>query len=142
MGNLAITATAVIPTTTAIKVIKLAAGVTVTQGQAAAMDSSGNGTLCDSNGVAPLNALIGIYCSAGSPGQYVTYCDVDAAFANGASGMAVAPVYVSNTAGSFTQTLGDLAAGSTIIVAGVAVSGTVLNLTPATGVTSLAGVTS
>ncbi len=144
MANLSITATGVLASANAgVKIIKLAAGVTVTQGQALYQLADGTGGLADANATTPANSVIGIACSAGSPGQWITYCELDSAFVLGATGMAVAPVYLSSsTAGALTQTLADLAAGSTCIVVGIAVSGTVLNLTPPGGVTSLAGVTS
>lgn len=139
MANLAITAANVVPSSTApIAVVRLAAGVTVTQGQTLYQLSDGTAGLADANGVTPANSFLGFACSAGSPGQPVSYCAADAGFVPGATLTPGFPVYISDTPGAITHAIADLASGSTTLMIGIAVSATVLNLG---GTTSLTGTT-
>ncbi len=135
MADISITAANVLSTNTSPPTITLGAGVTATQGVGLYRLSDGTAGLADSNATTPANSFIGIALSAGSPGQVITYVPQDSTFTLGASGLSIGPIYVSNTAGKFTQALGDLASGSTLIVIGVAISTTQINLNPATGLT-------
>jgi hypothetical protein len=140
MAAISITAASVLPSASATKpVYKLAAGVTVTQGQAVTLDASNNLILADANGVAPANTFLGFALSAGSPGQWIAVDTSDTAYTAGGT-LAVGPVYIHTTAGAITQTFADLTSGSTVIIVGVAFSTTQMTVI-AGGVTSGSGTT-
>jgi len=141
MAAISITAASVLPSASATKpVYKLAAGVTVTQGQAVTVDSTGAALiLADANGVAPANTFLGFALSAGSPGQWIAVDTSDTAYTAGGT-LTVGPVYVHTTAGAITQTFADLTAGSTVIIVGVAFSTTQMTVISG-GVTSGSGTT-
>lgn len=112
---------------------------TVTQGQALYLLADGTVGLADSNGTSPANAFFGFATTAGVAGQQVLVCRNGGAYVSGGT-LAIAPVYLGNTPGAITQTLGDLASGSTLIVIGAATSTTsnasIININPTTGGTT------
>lgn len=111
----------------------IAAATTITQGQALYLTSLNTLGLADSNGSSPANTFAGFSLSAGTAGQPVVYVPADSAYVSGASLTSGDRVYLSNTAGGITTTIADLAAGSTVIVLGVANSDGTLNVAPITG---------
>lgn len=137
MAVLSITATAVLKSgdsaTTAVKTI--AAGVTVTQGQALYLLSDGTVGLADANVAAPVNTFFGFALTAGSPGQPCVVLTGDSVGYTLGATLAISPVYLSNTAGAVTQTLGDLSVSKLTVVA-VPISTTVAIVTPVAGGTT------
>ena len=110
----------------------IAAGVTVTQGQALYLTALNTLGLADANGTSPANSFAGMSLSAGGPGQPVAYLPRDTAYVSGGT-LTVGPVYLSVTPGGITQTLADLVTGSTVIVLGAVNTDLTLNLSPVTG---------
>lgn len=140
MAAISITAANVFPSASSTKpVYKLAAGVTVTQGQAVTLDASNNLILADANGVALANTFLGFALSAGSPLQWIAVDTGDTGYTAGGT-LAVGPVYIHTTAGAITQTFADLTSGSTVIIAGMAFSTTQMTVV-AGGISSTPGTT-
>lgn len=133
MAALSITATSVVLTAgqgSAIAV-RLAAGVTVTAGQAAYSVGDGTYGLADSNAGSigdAVRTFAGIYLSGGSPTQTVALCGNATTLTNGASGMTVGgAIYLMDTAGAITQTLAD-ATGGTAVMIGIALTATTMSV--------------
>lgn len=141
MAAIAITAASVLPGSGAnIPAKQIAAGVTITQGQAVTLDSTGAKLiLADANGVAPANTFLGFALSAGSPGQWIVVDTADTGYTAGGT-LAVGPVYLHTTPGAITQTFADLTAGSTVVVVGMALTTTTMSVV-AGGVSSTPGTT-
>lgn len=134
MADISITATAVLRGANSnLATGVIAAGVTITQGQA--LYDLGNGTigLADSNGTTPRNTFLGMSLTAGSPGQPVTYVSSDSAYICGGTVVSGDTIWVSNTPGGITKTYADLASGSTVISLGVVNTDLTLTLSPVTG---------
>ena len=124
-----ITATAVLSSGMAngavIKTGIIAAGVTVTQSQALAKDSSGNLILCDNDSATALTRVyIGRALAAGSPGQTITYVESDPNFTTGATGIIGSTIWTSSTAGGTTITAADNTTGKYITAIGIYTSTT------------------
>lgn len=114
----------------------IAAGVTVTQGQALYQLTVGTYGLADANGTPPANTFAGIALTAGSPGQPVVFCNGDTgAFVLGATGMTVgSPIYVDKTTpGALTQTFADISGATSIIVGNPLSATTTTIITNGTG---------
>ena len=111
----------------------IAAGVTITQGQALYQLANSTIGLADANGTSPANSFIGFSLTGGTAGQPVVYVSKDTAYASGGTLTSGLPVYLSDTPGAITQTFGDLASGSTAIVIGVANTDLTLNVSPVVG---------
>lgn len=138
MADISITAANVLGGTGANLEIKTLA-TTAAQGKALYLLANGTVGLADSNGSSPANSFYGFSLTSGSAGQPVVVDRADSAFVSGGT-LAIGPVYLSNTAGGITQTLADLASGSTLIIIGAATSTTsnasTINLTTVTGGTT------
>lgn len=110
------------------------AGATITQGQALYLDTATNTLkLADADGATPINTLAGIALTGASSGQPIKYASRAPAFVLGATVLAGDVIYLSDTPGGLTKTIGDLEAGDKVIVVGVMISTTVMNLAPITG---------
>lgn len=141
MAAISITATSVLPGSTAsLTTVTIAAGVTITQGQAVTKDASGNLILADANGVAPANAFFGIAMSGGSPGQPCVVNTGDPAYTVGGT-VAPGPIYVHTTPGALTLAFADLTSGSTVIVIGMATSTTLATIQSSPTISSFPGTT-
>ncbi len=117
----------------------IAAGVTVTQGQALYQLANGTYGLADSNGTPPANTFAGIALTGGSPGQPVVFCNGDSgAFVLGATGMTVgSPIYIDKTTpGALTQTFADISGATSIIVGNTLSATTTTIITVGTGGTA------
>ena len=134
MADISITAANVLRSATSVptSVGIIAAGVTVTQGQALYQLANGTYGLADSNASSPANSFAGISLTAGSPGQPVLFCNSDTAFVTGGT-LVFGQVYVSNTPGALTQSLSDLATGSTMLSIGAVNTDGTLKLSPVVG---------
>ena len=134
MAAISITAASVLKSSTG-QVSVGTAGATITAGQAVYIDTSDSNKikLADANGTAPANTFAGIALNAASSGQPVTYCTNDTAgFTIGATVVAGDTIWLSQTPGGLTKTIGDLSGGLAIVV-GVMLTTTTMNLTPVVG---------
>ena len=121
-----------------VSVKRIATGVTVTQGQALYQLANTDVGLADANGTSPANTFLGFALTAGASEQPVVVLTGDAGgYAVGAT-LAIGPIYLSDTPGAVTQTLGDLASGSALIQIGAALTTTTANITPVVGGTTTA----
>lgn len=111
----------------------IAAGVTITQGQAVVKLLDNTLALADSNGTTPALFAYGIALTAGSPGQPCSWVGTDSAFTTGGTLTSGTVIYASNTAGGLTSTYSDLASGSTVVVMGVTNTNGTLLLNPQIG---------
>ena len=134
MAAISITAASVLKSSTG-QVSVGTSGATITAGQSVYIDTSDSNKikLADANGTAPANTFAGIALNAASSGQPVTYCTNDTAgFTIGATVVAGDTIWLSQTPGGLTKTIGDLSGGLAIVV-GVMLTTTTLNLTPVVG---------
>lgn len=133
MADLAITVANVLPAANA-QVQQGIAGAAITQGQALYLDTTTNTLkLADSNGSPPANSIVGIAVNAAQIGQRIMYVGLDSAFQFGGTFTSFNGVYLSNTPGGLTETYADLASGSTVILVGMQISTTKMNLSPVVG---------
>ena len=112
------------------------AGASITAGQALYIDTGDSNKLklADANGTAPANTFAGIALNAATAGQPVSYCTNDTAgFTIGATVLAGDTIWLSPAAGGLTKTFADLATLDKVIVVGVMLTTTTMNLTPVTG---------
>ena len=134
MAQISITAASVLKSSTG-QVSVGTAGATITAGQSVYIDTSDSNKikLADANGTAPANTFAGIALNAASSGQPVSYCSNDTAgFTIGATVVAGDTIWLSQTPGGLTKTIGDLSGGIAIVV-GVMLTTTTMNLTPVVG---------
>ena len=134
MAAISITAASVLKSSTG-QVSVGTAGATITAGQAVYIDTSDSNKikLADANGTTPANTFAGIALNAASSGQPVSYCTNDTAgFTIGATVVAGDTIWLSQTPGGLTKTIGDLSGGLAIVV-GVMLTTTTMNLTPVVG---------
>lgn len=134
MAAISITAASVLKSSTG-QVSVGTSGATITAGQSVYIDTSDSNKikLADANGTAPANTFAGIALNAASSGQPVTYCTNDTAgFTIGATVVAGDTIWLSQTPGGLTKTIGDLSGGLAIVV-GVMLTTTAMNLTPVVG---------
>lgn len=134
MAAISITAASVLKSSTG-QVSVGTSGATITAGQSVYIDTSDSNKikLADANGTAPANTFAGIALNAASSGQPVTYCTNDTAgFTIGATVVAGDTIWLSQTPGGLTKTIGDLSVGLAIVV-GVMLTTTTMNLTPVVG---------
>ena len=134
MAAISITAASVLKSSTG-QVSVGTAGATITAGQSVYIDTSDSNKikLADANGTAPANTFAGIALNAASSGQPVSYCTNDnAGFTIGATVVAGDTIWLSQTPGGLTKTIGDLSGGIAIVV-GVMLTTTTMNLTPVVG---------
>ena len=134
MAAISITAANVLKSSTG-QVSVGTAGATITAGQSVYIDTSDSNKikLADANGTAPANTFAGIALNAASSGQPVSYCTNDnAGFTIGATVVAGDTIWLSQTPGGLTKTIGDLSGGIAIVV-GVMLTTTTMNLTPVVG---------
>ena len=134
MAAISITAANVLKSSTG-QVSVGTSGATITAGQSVYIDTSDSNKikLADANGTAPANTFAGIALNAASSGQPVSYCTNDnAGFTIGATVVAGDTIWLSQTPGGLTKTLGDLSGGIAIVV-GVMLTTTTMNLTPVVG---------
>ncbi len=133
MATIAITAANVLSTGARNNGV-IAAGVTVTQGQALYTLANGTLGLADANGSPPANSFAGFSLTAGSPGQPVVFVTLDSAYVCGGTLTVGGVVWLdSTTPGAITQTYSDVASGSTVITLGIATSTTAMNLSAVVG---------
>ena len=134
MAAISITAASVLKSSTG-QVSVGTSGATITAGQSVYIDTSDSNKikLADANGTAPANTFAGIALNAASSGQPVSYCTNDTAgFTIGATVVAGDTIWLSQTPGGLTKTIGDLSGGIAIVV-GVMLTTTTMNLTPVVG---------
>ncbi len=134
MAAISVTAASVLKSSTG-QVSVGTAGATITAGQSLYVDTSDSNKLklADANGTAPANTFAGIALNAASAGQPVSYCTNDTAgFTIGATVVAGDTIWLSQTPGGITKTIGDLSGGLAIVV-GVMLTTTTMNLTPVVG---------
>ena len=134
MAAISITAANVLKSSTG-QVSVGTSGATITAGQSVYIDTSDSNKikLADANGTAPANTFAGIALNAASSGQPVSYCTNDnAGFTIGATVVAGDTIWLSQTPGGLTKTIGDLSGGIAIVV-GVMLTTTTMNLTPVVG---------
>jgi len=134
MAAISITAANVLKSSTG-QVSVGTSGATITAGQSVYIDTSDSNKikLADANGTAPANTFAGIALNAASSGQPVSYCTNDTSgFTIGATVVAGDTIWLSQTPGGLTKTIGDLSGGLAIVV-GVMLTTTTLNLTPVVG---------
>ena len=134
MAAISITAANVLKSSTG-QVSVGTSGATITAGQSVYIDTSDSNKikLADANGTAPANTFAGIALNAASSGQPVSYCTTDnAGFTIGATVVAGDTIWLSQTPGGLTKTIGDLSGGIAIVV-GVMLTTTTMNLTPVVG---------
>lgn len=111
-----------------ISQVTLAAGVTVTQGQALYKLADNTYGLCDANLSALAANFAGFALSAGSPGQVITMTSLDPNYTTGATGTIGATIWTSATAGGITITAADNATGVFVQVIGVYTSTTTASI--------------
>jgi len=134
MAAISVTAASVLKSSTG-QVSVGTAGATITAGQSLYVDTNDSNKLklADANGTAPANTFAGIALNAASAGQPVSYCTNDTAgFTIGATVVAGDTIWLSQTPGGITKTIGDLSGGLAIVV-GVMLTTTTMNLTPVVG---------
>ena len=134
MAAISITAASVLKSSTG-QVSVGTSGATITAGQSVYIDTSDSNKikLADANGTAPANTFAGIALNAASSGQPVSYCTNDTSgFTIGATVVAGDTIWLSQTPGGLTKTIGDLSGGIAIVV-GVMLTTTTMNLTPVVG---------
>lgn len=129
MSAISITASAVIASSAAVIFNgTIAAGVTVTQGQALYKTSVNTYALCDNDASAAAAVFAGIALAGGSPGQVIPICQSDPDFTLGGSiGTGIA-LFTSPTAGGVTLTPGDNTTGSYVSVIGIGKGSNHVNL--------------
>lgn len=134
MADISITAASVLKSSQGQTAVGIA-GTTITAGQALYIDTADSNKLklADSDGTSPSMTVAGISQHAALAGQPINYLTQDPAFAFGGTVLAGDPIYLSDTPGGLTKTFGDLEAGDTVVVLGVAVTTTTMNLRPLTG---------
>ena len=135
MAAISITAASVLKSSTG-QVSVGTSGATITAGQSVYIDTSDSNKikLADANGTAPANTFAGIALNAASSGQPVSYCTNDTAgFTIGATVLAGDTIWLSPTAGGLTKTFADFTTLDKIIVVGVMLTTTTMNLTPVVG---------
>jgi len=133
MAAISITAANVIPSSTASRSLGVAAA-TITAGQAVYITAAGTINLADANGTSPANTFAGIAENGATVGQKISYVTNDTAgFTIGATVLAGDTIWLSPTAGGLTKTFADFTTLDKIIVVGVMLTTTTMNLTPVTG---------
>lgn len=134
MADISITASLVLPSSSA-SITAGVAGATITQGQSLYLDTATNTyKLADADGTSPAFTFAGIALVAASAGQKVLLATADAAgFTIGATVLAGDVIYLSDTPGGLTKTIGDLESLDKIVVVGVMLTTTTMNLTPVIG---------
>jgi hypothetical protein len=132
MADLAITATAFVPSANAT-LLQGVAGEAVTRGQSLYYDS-GTGTykLFDANDVTK-DQFFGLACEDATTNQPLMVCTKDPALALGGTLAVGDRVYGSATPGGLTKTEADLATGWRIWTIGVANAANVINFSPVKG---------
>jgi len=139
VGAITITATAVIPSSSAaLDVQTIATGNTITAGMALCQIADGTVGKCDADAASPVNAFYGLACTGGSAGQKCVIARSDAGgLAIGATVAVGQPIFVSSfTPGGLTTNFTDLASGSLVTAIGMPVNTTAINLH---AVTSISG---
>lgn len=92
--------------------------------------------LAKSDGLTPINNFLGIALNNAAIGQPVKY-QITGVITLGTAALTVATgaVYLSDTAGGLTQTIGDLETGDTLIFIGIPLSTTQMRMNPTVGAT-------
>lgn len=111
------------------------AGSTIVAGNILYKDTGDSNKLklSDANGADPANGFEGVALCGADVGQPVLYISADPDFTPGITALAGDVIYVSDTPGAMTKTLGDLAVGATSILLGIMKTTTTMNLAPAVG---------
>lgn len=137
MSDLSLTSSSVVATAANNSTIvwrKGTAGVAIAPGQPLYLDSATNTLkLADANASAATATVVGVALTGASgSGQPVLYVDYDPSFTHGLATVAAGDViYLSQTAGAHTKTIGDISSGSGYVtVLGVAISATKMILDP------------
>lgn len=117
------------------QLLQCVSGATITAGKPIYVSPTTNiAVLADSNGAPPINACSGMSLNAASTGQILDYVATDALLTLGAATLtAGSAVYLSDTPGGLTMDYTDIASGSTVIIVGVALSTSTMNLKPVVG---------
>lgn len=111
-----------------------AAGVTITAGAVVYQLTDGTYGLADADGVSPANSVAGIAINGAAAGQPFLFVAEDTSFTPGGTlSVAGGAVYLSDTPGGITQTIGDLESGDKVISLGVPLTTTTMNLKPVAG---------
>lgn len=137
VGAVSITATGVIPSTSAaLDVQTIAAGNTITAGMALCQIADGTVGKCDADAASPINAFYGLAMTGGSAGQKCVIARSDAGGLNLGATVAVGlPIFASSfTAGGLTTNFTDLASGSLVTAIGMGVNTAAINLHPITSI--------
>lgn len=135
MADISITAANVLPSSAAtIQQGTAAAGVTITAGVVVYQLTAGTFGLADSDGTTPANTVAGIAINGCGPGQRFLYASEDPVFTfGGTCVVATGALYLADTPGGITQTLGDLESGDKVIMLGVPLTTTTIYLKPLVG---------
>ena len=135
MADISITAANVLKSSTG-QVSVGTAGATITAGQAVYIDTGDSNKikLADADGTSPAFTLAGIALNAASSGQPVSFCTNDTAgFTIGATVAAGDVIWLSPNPGGLTKTFADLLTTDKVVVIGVMLTTTTMNLTPIQG---------
>lgn len=132
MADISITPANVLKSTSAQQMSGIA-GTTITAGQALYLDANNQLQLADADGASPANTIAGIALNGGALGQPINYVGTDPSFTFGGTVLAGDAIYLSDTPGGVTKTFADLEAGDKVIILGVAVTTTTINLSPIVG---------
>lgn len=135
MADLSVTAASVLKGSGAMVGAGIA-GATITAGQALYIDTADGNKLklADSDGTSPANSVAGIALHGASAGQPIQYATEDASFTPGCTlSVGGGSVYLSDTPGGITQTIGDLESGDKVISLGVPLTTTTMYLKPVVG---------
>ena len=135
MADISITATGVLKSSTG-SVSVGTAGATITAGQAVYVDTGDSNKikLADADGASPAFTFAGIALNAASSGQPVSYCTNDTAgFTIGATLAAGDVIYLAPNPGGLTKTFADLLTTDKVVVVGVMLTTTTMNLTAIQG---------
>lgn len=133
MSAVSVTAANVIPSSRAVLEQGVCGATTATAGQSMYKDASGLWQLADANGTTPSNSMGGIAACGSSVNQPILIAKNDPNFTPGFTALAGDTIWLSPTAGGLTKTIGDLVSGCTVIVAGVMITTTTMNLNITTG---------
>lgn len=132
MADISITASAVVPSSSAV-VRSATAGATITAGQLIYLDTAdtdaagiGKAKLSDANGATALRVVDGIAVNGASAGQPVDYVVYDPALAVAASGLTANQVWISSATAGGIAPVGDLTTGWYLTVVAVVKSATTI----------------
>lgn len=134
MADISITASSVLASSDAFKRTGVA-GVAITAGQSLYIDTANSNVLklADSDGTTPANSFAGIALHSAASGQPIQYALTDPSFTFGGTVSAGDAIYLSDTPGGITKTFSELETGDKVIVLGVALTTTTMNLSPVVG---------